>query len=612
MCGFAGRLHRQPMPAEPMQAVARRMNSCLRHRGPDMEGYWTDPQRLLTLAFSRLAIQDLSPAANQPMHSESGRFTIVYNGEIYNAGELCRRIHRDAASFRTHSDTEVLLACFESLGLEPTLQAANGMFAFALWDATTRSLFLVRDRLGKKPLHYSLADDCLTFASEIKALLRADTRPHTVSREATEAYFQLTYIPAPLTIFEDVRKVRPGHILEVKADLSTREWPYWSVEAVLRAQSRRRQSHRDALEQAAALLEDAVRCRLVSDVPVGVLLSGGVDSSLVAFMLSKRLNISLQTFTIGLEDEVLDEAEAARAIARRLGVQHRVLTLSRQDALELVDSAMSVLDEPFGDPSSVPMYAVCRLARSGATVLLTGDGGDEVFGGYTRYLWGTGWRGAVAHLYARYRRMRPALSNSQVALEVYRRLMTVGSEGGSASPGFLKRWAAGFGRLPKLTVLEYLRYLDFQLYLPDDILVKTDRMSMANSVELRSPFLDYRLVEFSWRLANDALVSGSVRKPITRELFVRHIGPEHLQAAKHGFALPIGQWLAGPLRPQLEEAVDWVAELPGLPLDAAELRRMLSGLRAQDMMTAYRLWVVYAYWRWARTWRTVAPQETRA
>ncbi len=606
MCGFAGRLHRQPLPAEGLHELGRRMNSCLRHRGPDMEGYWADPQGLLALAFSRLAIQDLSPAASQPMRSESGRFTLVYNGEIYNAGELRQRIHRAPGSFRTHSDTEVLLACFEFLGLEPTLQAANGMFAFALWDATARSLFLVRDRVGKKPLHYALERDCITFASEIKAILRADARPHSLSREATEAYFHLSYIPAPLTIFEDIRKVRPGHILEIKSDLSTRERPYWSVETKLQSRADRRWAHREAVEQTATLLEDAVRCRLVSDVPVGVLLSGGVDSSLVAHTLAKRLNISLQTFTIGLEDERLDEGEQGRSIARQLGVQHTPLQLSRQEAAGLLECVTGFLDEPFGDYSAVPTYAICRLARREATVLLTGDGGDEVFGGYTRYLWGTGWRNAVAHLYARCRRLSPALSNSQVALEVYRRLMTVGSDGGSASPGFLQRWAAGFDRLPALSVLEYLRYLDFQLYLPDDILVKTDRMSMANSIELRSPFLDHRLVEFSWGLANDALVRGDVRKRITRDLFLRAFGPKLLQKEKHGFGLPIGEWFLGPLRPQAEAAVEELSRRPDLPLSGEQLRAILSGLGSGTQTAGHRMWLVYAFWRWSQLWEKPA------
>ena len=605
MCGVAGRLQCHPMSAEAARELGHRMNACLRHRGPDMEGFWSDPEGRLTLAFARLAIQDLSPAANQPMRSESGRFTIVYNGEVYNSGELRRRIHRAPGSFRTHSDTEVLLACFETLGLEAALQAVNGMFAFALWDATARSLFLVRDRLGKKPLHYCLERNGITFASEIKAILRADARPHKVSREAMEAYFHLTYIPAPLTIFDDIRKVRPGHILEIKPDLSTREWPYWSLDAILPARSRRK-PYAEAVEEAAALLEDAVRSRLVSDVPVGVLLSGGVDSSLVAHTLAKRLNISLQTFTIGLEDERLDEAEQAQAIARQLGVQHTPLRLSRHDAQGLLDCVTSFLDEPFGDYSAIPTYAICRLARSGATVLLTGDGGDEVFGGYPRYLWGTGWRSPVAHLYARYRRLRPSLSNSQVALEIYRRVMTGGNDGGSASADFLRRWAAGFDQLPTLSVLEYLRYLDFQLYLPDDILVKTDRMSMANSLELRSPFLDHRLVELSWQLTDDSLVHGDTRKRIARDLFSRALGPEYLQREKYGFGLPIGDWFLGPLRPQAEAAVDDLSRRPDFPLSGGQLRAVLDDLRSGTQGAGHRMWLVYAFWRWSQLWEKTA------
>ncbi|HEV8261842.1 MAG TPA: asparagine synthase (glutamine-hydrolyzing), partial [Burkholderiales bacterium] len=300
MCGLAGQRWGASVPRERLERAGRAMNACLRHRGPDSAETWVEPRGLGVLAFSRLAIQDLSPAANQPMHSESGRYVVVYNGEVYNADELRALIGRAPQSFRTHSDTEVLLACFEGLGLERTLQAVNGMFAIVLWDRESGSLFLARDRLGKKPLHYAACRDCVSFASEIKSILRVQDAPRALDREALQAYFHLTYIPAPLTIFSGIRKVRPGHVLRIAPDLSIDERPYWSLHSVIANRNSRRLRYDEALEQAEALLEDAIRRRLISDAPVGVLLSGGIDSSLVSYILARRLNTSLETFTVGV------------------------------------------------------------------------------------------------------------------------------------------------------------------------------------------------------------------------------------------------------------------------------------------------------------------------
>jgi asparagine synthase (glutamine-hydrolysing) len=586
------------------------MNACLRHRGPDSADTWVEPRGLGVLAFSRLAIQDLSPAANQPMHSESGRYVLVYNGEVYNADELRALIGRAPQSFRTHSDTEVLLACFEGLGLERTLQAVNGMFAIVLWDRESGSLFLARDRLGKKPLHYAAGRDCVSFASEIKSILRVQDAPRALDREALQAYFHLTYIPAPLTIFSGIRKVRPGHVLRIAPDLSIDERPYWSLHSVIANRNSRRLRYDEALEQAEALLEDAIRRRLISDAPVGVLLSGGIDSSLVSYILARRLNTSLETFTVGVEPEELDESAQAREIAAQLGVKHTVLSLSSDDALRLVDRVEDFLDEPFGDPSSIPTYVVCNLARRGATVLLSGDGGDEVFGGYTRHLWGAGWRGLAAHAYARYRRRNPFLSTAEVALEMYRRLLTTGACGGSAPVQFLPRLVGRLNGFNGARALDYLRYLDFMAYLPDDILVKVDRMSMANSIELRSPFLDYRLVELSWSLRADALVRGDVRKRLTRDLFVRNLGGKYLQTKKHGFALPIADWLRGPLREQLRAAFDAVRCREDSPWSREDLDFLARHLPAGNMTIAYRCWSVLALWHWSQKWEKYADKTS--
>ncbi len=606
MCGIAGSVQRDPIEKEQLRERGTRMRRALRHRGPDMEGLWVEPGGHAMLAFTRLAIQDLSPAANQPMCSEGGRFILVYNGEVYNCDELRERIGRPANTFRTHSDTEVLLACFEKLGIEATLRAVNGMFAIALWDGERHSLFLGRDRVGKKPLHYSRSGDRFTFASEIRGILAGDPRPRSVSREALEAYFHLTYIPAPLSIFSDIRKVRPGHLLEIKPDLSVEERPYWTVRELLEKRSRVAMPFREVVEAAEALLDDAVRRRLVSDVPVAVLLSGGMDSSLVSHSVVRRLQAPLQAFTIGLEDERLDETGAAQAIARRIGIPHQMLRLSRENALQEAERVTAALEEPFGDYSAMAMHAICSLSRQHATVLLTGDGGDEVFGGYTRYQWSTGWRSLVSRGYAHYRTGRVGLGKAEVGLELYRRLMTGGQDGGSASARFLEEVAGGLPRPLMASILDAMRYLDFQIYLPDDILVKSDRMSMACSAELRSPFLDCRLVEFSWKLAPDLLVCGATRKRVLRELFAQRIGADYLQAHKYGFGVPISDWLRGPMREQCETAVEELGRRHDLPVSGAEVRSLWAEVAKGGQTAAHRMWVVYALWRWTQQWERPA------
>ncbi len=545
--------------------------------------------------------------ADQPMHSESGRYTILYNGETYNADELRLRIGRGPETFRTHSDTEVLLACIEKLGLKETLSHTNGMFAIALWDRERRVLSLARDRLGKKPLHYSSDGSRFLFGSEIKAILRVDSRDRQLSPEAIDAYFSLTYIPAPLTIFKGILKVRPGHIIEVDEKLAITESAYWSLERFIGLKAEAVVGYTEAIEQCAALIDDACRRRLVSDVPIGVLLSGGVDSSLIAHTVAQRLGVPLKTFTIGLEDEALNELPAAKALAAKIGVENIALLLSKQGAFELIDKVMNYLDEPFGDFSALPTYAVCHLARSEATVLLSGDGGDEVFGGYTRYQWAVGWRRITSWGYAAYRRGTLLVGQRELGIEIYRRLMSLGArdEGVDGADGSMPR--AQFEKLlgpeeVRVTALQYLRYIDMKLYLPDDILVKTDRMSMANSIELRSPLLDYRLVEFSWKLPDSALVYHGQRKRILRELFIRRLGANFLQAKKQGFTLPVADWLVGPLREQMEAALTTLRQRGELALYIPQLERYWKGLLAGNKSLGHQVWTIYAFWRWLILW----------
>jgi asparagine synthase (glutamine-hydrolysing) len=412
------------------------------------------------------------------------------------------------------------------------------------------------------------------------------------------------YVPAPLTIFDGVRKVRPGHIVEVRDGAVVGERPYWTLDIFLQTRGREERPYEEIVSHAESLLEDAVRRRLISDVPVGLLLSGGIDSGLVAYMLAHG-GADIESFTIGVEDGELNEAFEAHAIATQLGIRHTVLTLTQADTLRLTDTLIDFLDEPFADSSAIPTYAVCYLARRHMTVLLSGDGGDEVFGGYLRHRWAVRPRQWAALLYARYRAHSPWLRHSQVALEIYRRLMSSGTNGGSMSAHSLDYFAGGLDRLPTMSLLDYMRYLDFQLYLPDDILVKVDRMSMANSIELRSPFLDYRLVEFSWTLPDSMLLEGNVRKRVTRDLFTRHIGSKFLQREKHGFAIPLVDWLLGPLREQLDTAFHELGRRDDLPWGGDHLARLWRKLPAGRRVDADRAWLVFMFWRWSLVWEHI-------
>jgi asparagine synthase (glutamine-hydrolysing) len=602
MCGFAGLVAAAPRPLDELAAIASRMNSRLRHRGPDMQGSWTDPAGHAAMAFSRLSIRDLSAAANQPMQSESGRYVLAFNGEIYNTEELRECLGRSEASFRTTSDTEVLLASIDRLGVHRALSAANGMYAIAAYDRHERKTYLARDRFGKKPLHYARTGGALYFASEIKALLQAVPTTRGLSHDAIEAYFGLTYIPAPLCIFEGFSKVLPGHILEVSADLAMSTTAYWRPEeALARARAEPRLGIEEAIERTDSLLCDAVKRRLVGDVPVGLLLSGGVDSGLVGYYVSQA-GANIRSFTIGLEDASLDERQASKRIAAAIGIPNVSLTLSASDALACATEAARLLDEPFGDYSAIPTHAVCKMARSHATVLLGGDGGDEVFGGYLRYRWSTGWRAGAVHAYASSRTHRPVISSWRAAIELYRRTMTLGSDGGSLSSRTLERLLGDAPPPPSTSLLDCLRLIDLRLYLPDDILVKTDRMSMASSVELRSPMLDYRLLELSWQFNDEALVSSGKRKRVTQALFERHVGASLLQQQKFGFSLPMALWLGGPMREATEEAVRYCVARPDvsphIPDIADRWRRTLDG----DAVSAHRVWLVFAFWRWAVEW----------
>jgi len=596
MCGITGIWRRRGKGAE---TTAQRMSSRIEHRGPDDSGVWHDPATGIALGFRRLSIIDTSAAGHQPMQSASGRFTMVFNGEVYNFDAIRRELIEsgNAPSWRGHSDTEVLLAAFEAWGLESAVQRFVGMFAFALWDANERKLHLVRDRIGVKPLYFAPAPGALLFGSELKAMTVAEEFQHVVDRDALDLYMRYGYVPAPYTIYENVWKVRPGTILTIDADGAYNERAYWSLHDVITRATADRFTGTDgeATDELQRIINESVKLRMISDVPLGVFLSGGVDSSLVASVMQAQSSAPVKTFTIGFREAEYDEATYASAVAKHLGTHHTELYVTPSDALNVIPRLPDIYDEPFADSSQIPTFLVSRLAREKVTVSLSGDGGDEFFGGYHRYFLGRKlWdkvdrfpritrRGASVALKAvpvsiwntvlsPQRRFVPAALRRDRAGERIHKLANAMTSRASDSlyHAIVTQWTGsvpGAHRLPigittpsewpRLTdMTEQMMFFDQISYLPDDILVKFDRASMAVSLEAREPLLDHRLLEFAWRLPLNMKLRNGGGKWILKNLLARYLPPSLIDRPKMGFGVPIDHWLRGPLRDWAESLLD--------------------------------------------------------
>jgi asparagine synthase (glutamine-hydrolysing) len=596
MCGIAGIWRRRGRDAN---VTAQRMALRLVHRGPDDSGLWHDPAAGVALGFRRLSIIDTSPAGHQPMQSASGRFTIVFNGEVYNFESIRRELMEggNAPPWRGHSDTEVLLAAFETWGLESAVQRFVGMFAFALWDANERKLHLVRDRMGVKPLYFAPTPNALLFGSELKAMTVAEEFPHAVNRDALGLYMKYAYVPAPHTIYENVWKVRPGTIVTIDADGAYNEHEYWSLRDVITRATADRftGSDEEALAEVQRVASESVKLRMISDVPLGVFLSGGVDSSLVASLMQAQSSAPVKTFTIGFHEAEYDEAQYAAAVAKHLGTDHTELYVTPSDAIDVIPRLPDIYDEPFADSSQIPTYLVSRLARQKVTVSLSGDGGDELFGGYHRYflgrkLWDKVERlprftrpfasaalravpiGTWNTLLSPQRRFVPrALRRERAGERIHKlaRAMT------SRDPDWLyyeivSQWGdivegardlpigittpSSWPRIDDYT--ERMMYFDQISYLPDDILVKVDRASMAVSLEAREPLLDHRLIELAWRLPLGLKLRAGKGKWILKKLLSRYVPEQLIERPKMGFGLPIDHWLRGSLRDWAESLLD--------------------------------------------------------
>jgi asparagine synthase (glutamine-hydrolysing) len=608
MCGFTGFLADSQFDRARLAPTAQAMADAIRHRGPDDSGVWTDVQAGIALGHRRLSIIDLSPAGHQPMASASGRFVIVYNGEIYNYAALRAELEAQgtAPTWRGHSDTEVLLALIESRGVRAALQAVRGMFSFALWDTRERTLVLARDRLGEKPLYYGRVGGSFVFGSELKALRAHPAWSAPVDRGALAVYMRHNYVPAPYTIYEGIRKLPPGHLLKLTwGEAHPGVEPYWSARAVAESGFRAPSSmtHAALTDALDTLLRDAIAGQMVADVPLGAFLSGGIDSSVVVALMQAQSARPVKTFTIGFTEEGYDEAVHAAVVARHLGTEHTELYVTPREAMAVIPRLPSIYDEPFADSSQIPTFLVSQLARTHVTVSLSGDGGDELFGGYNRYLLGkdlwrklsrlpTGLRTTFARTVKaipartwsalmkpvmplaprRYRTGLPGDKLHKLAEVVshrdldslYRDLVSHWRSpgelvlGGAEHPTLLSQ----ADDLPIDDAVARMMLLDMVTYLPDDILVKVDRAAMAVGLETRVPLLDHRVVEFAWRVPMASKVNSRGTKQLLRCVLRRYVPDELIDRPKMGFGVPIDSWLRGPLR-------DWAEEL----LDPARLKR---------------------------------------
>lgn len=648
MCGIAGFVNLgRPLPPEEMTAVARRMTDCLLHRGPDAGDVWVDAAAQVALGHRRLAIIDLSSEGHQPMHSADGRYVIAFNGEIYNYAEIRGELRRLGQQFRGGSDTEVMLAAFCEWGFDQALRRFNGMFSFALWDRAERRLRFARDRMGEKPLYYGWAGDTLVFASELKAIRSYPGFSPRINRNALALFMRHNYVPGPFSIYEGVWKLPAATNLMLEAGTKTDPRPrtYWSaIEAAsqgVRAPIPGRAE--EALDHLEVLLKDAVKLRMQADVPLGAFLSGGVDSSTVVALMQSQSARPVRTFTIGFKEHEYNEAEHAKAVARHLGTEHTELYLTSKDALDVIPRLPALYDEPFADSSQIPTFLVAQLARRHVTVSLSGDGGDELFGGYTRYTLGNAiwkrlrWfpgagRSGIARLIngvkpGRWERLYAAgswllprslrFSNPSDKLqkltellqvksgeELYRQLVSHWKEPsslvlGSEEPSTALSDASAAEPLPTLT--EKMMLLDSISYLPDDILVKVDRASMGVSLEARVPLLDHRVYELAWRMPIGWKVKGTISKWPLRQILYRHVPRELIERPKMGFGVPIDAWLRGPLRGWAQDLLsDQKLSREGY-LDprpiGKKMREHLSGERNWQ----YYLWDVLMFEAWLAT-----------
>jgi len=629
MCGLAGFVDTGPRVAPASwPELLERMGNVIRHRGPDGSGIWSDPQIGVGLVHRRLAILDLSPAGHQPMVSACGRYIIAFNGEIYNHLDLRAQLESQgsAPEWRGHSDTETLLACIVAWGFQATLQAAIGMFAISLVDRHERVLYLARDRLGEKPLYYGVSEGVLLFGSQLGAIKAHPAFTRDLDRNAIARLLGYGCIGGTASIYRSFRKLPPGTWLAVPLDRATSGLPapipYWSVAEVARRGRAApfRGTPAEAVDELDRLIRQAVTAQQIADVPIGAFLSGGIDSSTIAAVMQSISATPIKTFTIGFHEEGYNEAVHAKAVAQHLGTDHTELYVTPEQALVVIPTLPGIWDEPFADSSQIPTFLVAELARTKVTVALSGDAGDELFGGYRRYV-------EVARQWEALTRLpSPIRRIGAFAFRAARPLAGIGP----ITPDWLSNWARKLGtREPMdlyaenmmhwkdparivigadpfgadneksdMDLLSRMMLSDSCEYLPDDILTKVDRAAMSVSLETRVPLLDHRVVEFAWQLPSCVAVHDGVQKWPLRAVLERYVPRTLTDRPKMGFGIPLGAWLKGPLRPWAEALLDTTRLNREGFLDAAEVRRKWEEHISGRSDWKYYIWDVLMFQAW--------------
>lgn len=642
MCGIAGFWNYKQQKLTSPKEIIQKMSDAIMHRGPDSMGIWMDENAGIYFGHRRLAIIDLSAAGHQPMISRSGLSVLSYNGEIYNSDELRKQLMAVGCQFKGYSDTEVILEACELWGVEKTVQQLIGMFAFSFWNAKTQELTLARDRVGKKPLYWGMHQGFLLFASELKALTAFPNWTPTIDRHALATYFDYNYVPAPRSIYQDIQKLKPGTLVTIQASGKTQEISYWTLNQIAEKALATRAIPRlesDLLEELDFLLRDAVKRRMISEVPIAAFLSGGIDSSLIVALMQAQNRSAVKTFSIGFHEAGYNEAIYARAVAKHLGTDHHELYLHAKEAQTIIPKLSEWFDEPFADVSQIPTFLVSKLARSQVTVSLSGDGGDELFAGYNRYFLGNKLWNILSKIPKSARglieksllALSPATWDTLVSLiPIVKNKARLGDKlhkfsgllSADSQEELYQLSTCYWGRKHSLVrdldlnvkptnnlnhnlnlnFIEYMQYSDILSYLPDDILAKVDRTSMAVSLEARTPFLDHRVIEFAWTLPMNMKIRNGKGKWLLRTLLNRYVPPQLFERPKMGFGVPIDSWLRGSLREWAENLLSEDALKRDAILNPEPIRQRwqehLSGKRNWQ----YSLWGVLMFQAWRDQW----------
>jgi len=643
MCGVVGywAKHRGAANVAQVKSMADRLS----HRGPDDSGAWIDEESDLALGHRRLSILDLSKAGHQPMRSTCGRYVLSYNGEIYNHLDLREKLNATGIdhNWRSQSDTETLLIALLVWGIDQTLKQLNGMFAFALWDHTEKTLHLARDRMGEKPMYYGNIGNVLLFGSELKAFTMHSEWQGTINRDALALYLRHNYIPAPWSIYKNIYKLPPAHYITIRNRGTEIRKPhcYWNLGEIattgVNIHDKKQSSTDQLLDEFDQLLRDSVKKRMISDVPIGAFLSGGYDSTMIVAMMQQQSEKPVQTFTIGFNENKYNEAEHAKAVAKHLGTDHTELYVTSDQAIDVIPKLPEYWDEPFSDSSQIPTFLISKLAKQHVTVCLSGDGGDELFYGYNRYTLGNRIWKAISHLPITVRNsLSTVLINSSPEtidrlihllpkkfrisdlgdrLPKLAEIIQHGSDQhfyqdlvshwknpndvviGSNKLNTLLDSSDGLPALPGLR--EKMMYFDQMMYLPDDILTKVDRASMAVSLETRIPLLDHRIVEFAWRVPTSLKYHNNQGKWLLRQILHRYVPKNFMDRPKMGFGVPIDHWLRGPLKDWADNLLDESRLRNENIFYPQEIRKMWEEHITGKRRWHYYLWDILMFQAWA-------------